>query len=454
MASERKNSRGKEHPKILNPLSPKNNKQIIGINSIKEENGEESITFRERTENNNYGKCNFQNNKSNEEGDHSTSGSSKSQVSSSKSNNSTPEVCKLFNKNDNTPIENDDMLKITPHFINEKPNNRNIQLQFHKNNNNINKEKKPKYARPLTPNLNIIRKRSAPICQNNANKLISKINNDNAYLINECKKYLNNKDKNIYNNNKEKDFNKITDKNINYNMNINKTLSQEGIKTDCNIKNYSFSCTKNRILKKHNSMYMKNSLKENSIIKNIDNFNKKKMIKNTISNVYNSINNSNSYYNYKIPLPFNTNRNIQNKNNKINNQNYFRGEKALTKDYSKFSRKDSNTSLNKCINKKKLIKNFSRQNKKDVIFNNGLKPFRSENKITTVHSKVNDEINNLFSGLSDHIARDPEIQNKIESLIKDIKNIQHVVHIKTQNHFRPRNLNSINYRERNGYNCD
>ena len=110
--------------------------------------------------------------------------------------------------------------------------------------------------------------------------------------------------------------------------------------------------------------------------------------------------------------------------------------------------------MNKCINKKKHIKNFSRQNKKDVIFNNGLKPFRSENKITTVHSKVNDEINYLFSGLSDHIARDPEIQNKIESLIKDIKNIQHVVHIKTQNHFRPRNLNSINYREKNGYNCD
>ena len=38
MISERKNSRFTEHPKLLNPLSPNNKKELIGINSIKEEN--------------------------------------------------------------------------------------------------------------------------------------------------------------------------------------------------------------------------------------------------------------------------------------------------------------------------------------------------------------------------------------------------------------------------------
>ena len=70
------------------------------------------MTCREYTEHNHYEQCNLQNNhlgnnKSNEEGDRSTSGSMKTQISSSKSNNSTPEVCKIFNKNDSTPIEND-----------------------------------------------------------------------------------------------------------------------------------------------------------------------------------------------------------------------------------------------------------------------------------------------------------------------------------------------------------
>ena len=100
--SERKNSRVIEHPKLLNPLSPNNNK--LGIGSIKEENLEDSsITFREIPEKINQENNQFQNNNSNEDGEHSTSGSSKTQISSSKSNNSTIEVCKVFNKNDNTP---------------------------------------------------------------------------------------------------------------------------------------------------------------------------------------------------------------------------------------------------------------------------------------------------------------------------------------------------------------
>ena len=103
--------------------------------------------------------------------------------------------------------------------FNEKSINRNINLVFnsHKNNNK-NKEKNAKNSRPLTPNLNIIRKSSAPICENNANKFISKIKNDNGYLIEECKKYIKNIDNNIY---KEKESNRTIDININNNSGFN-----------------------------------------------------------------------------------------------------------------------------------------------------------------------------------------------------------------------------------------
>ena len=440
MVSERSNSRVADHPKLLNPLSPNNNKQNLGINSIKEENGEDSsITFREIPVNIKNEQIKNQNNNSNEEGEHSTSDSSKTKISYSKSNNSTIEVCKVFNKNDNTPIENDEMFKITPHFINEKAINRNINIVLNSHNNKNAKEKKGKFARPLTPNLNIIRKSSAPICQNNANKLLSKINNDNKYLIDECKKYIKNIDNDINSIYKEKESNTEIDNIINNNNGLNR----DGIKTENNIKKHSFSCSKNQILKKCNNTYMENFVNEDNII----NLNKKKSTKSSASSIYSSTNSSNS----KIPFSFNNNRNNHSKRKNKNNSSYFRQEKNQKKDYSIISRRNSGTIINNnnSNRKKNPIRNISRQNKKEVFFSSRLKTFKSENKITVVHSKVNDEINNLFSGLSDNIAKDPEIQNKIESLIKDIKDIQQVVHIKTQStqsRFRKR-------KKKSSFNC-
>ena len=435
IASERKNSRITDHPKLLNPLSPKNKNKIIGINSIKEENGEESLTFRDCCENINYEEIDnkLENNNSNEERDHSTSNSSKSQISSSKSNNSTPEVCKIFNKNDNTPIQNDDLLKITPHFINENSESKNIQINL-KINSSKNINKKNKFSRPLTPNLNIIKKSSAPICQNNQNKLISRINNDKGYLINEYQKTINNKD--LSNKNKENAQIENQEKNVNFN--INKRLSHDIIKTDTNIKKHSFSCAKNKILKNCTNLHTNSSINENNFPKK-NYFNKSKPIKTTI---YNSINNPNSKYKTKIPFSFNTNKNLQSKNEFNNNSNNECKLIIQRKNTSMSLRKISNTSMNKSIEKKNNIRNNSRQNKNEIIINNRLMPFKSENKINVVHYKVNNEINNLFNGLSDNIAKDPEIHNKIESLIKDIKDIQQVVQRKTQSHFRPRKQNN------------
>lgn len=74
----------------------------------------------------------------------------------------------------------------------------------------------------MTPNLNIIRKSSAPISQNNDNKLISKNNNDNGNLNYECQKNQNNE-------------NEIIEK-IEKKIYKNKILSKQVIKTDSNLK--------------------------------------------------------------------------------------------------------------------------------------------------------------------------------------------------------------------------
>jgi len=432
ITSERRNSRITEHPKLLNPLSPKNKKQFIGINSIKEENGEESITCRECSENNingyerQYKNNQIKNNNNlNEEGDHSTSGSSKTQISPSKSNDSAHEVCKIFNKNDNTPIENDDMLKITPHFINEitSDKKKNIQLTF--NTNNLNKDKKSTFARPLTPNLNIIRKSSAPISQNTDNKMISKNSNDNGNLNSGCEKNQNNE-------------NEIIEK-IDKKIYKNKILNKQVIKTDSNLKRHSsFSTSKNIMI--NNNV---NSLHTDSINKN-NYYAKNRQMKSNKSNknIYNSIHAIDSFSSSnknKIPISYNSNRNMPSKN-QIDNDNfdYLQNQKIQRRNATKEAKRNCNTSINKSIHRKKHNRNPSRQNNYEMIENNKLKPFKSENRITTVHSKVNDEINKLFSGLSENIAKVPEIHNKIECLIKDIKDIQQVVHRKTQSHFRPK----------------
>ena len=59
---------------------------------------------------------------------------------------------------------------------------------------------------------------------------------------------------------------------------------------------------------------------------------------------------------------------------------------------------------------------------------------------------MNNEINNLFKGLSDNIAKDPEVHTKIETLIKDIKDIKNVVLRKTQSNFRPKKQSLVEYK--------
>ena len=122
-------------------------------------------------------------------------------------------------------------------------------------------------------------------------------------------------------------------------------------------------------------------------------------------------------------------------------------EKIIEKQKEENNLDDEITNLN--LNTDEIISNLANVNEiKNEVANYNKK------ELVAIIQKLNDkekeqkneinELNNLFSGLSDNIVKDPEIHNKIESLIKDIKDIQQVVNRKTQTHFRPRRQTSKN----------
>ena len=369
-------------------------------------------------------------NKLKEERDHSTSVSSNPQISNSKSNISTKDMCKKVDKNDDTPINDENLFQITPHFWNENTYNSNkhsIQLKLKdKNPNEEKNNKKTKFSRPLTPNLNIIRKVCIPITK----KEEKIVNKDNKLIDNIL---IKNKDKDNKRIETTEDIKAIMEKKLSKRIGKDKDI----IKTDHSVRKRSFSYTKNKILKNSKNINTNISINENEINKNMQNhqiikyYNNYK-IKN--NNKIPNVNQSNCYSNNNIPFSFNNNRSLLTKNKNNTNSKNSMQKKTKRKNTSMPSHRGSTNSNRQ---NKKYIRNFSRQKKNEVYANNGLKPFKSENKIRIVHSKVNNEINNLFKGISDNIAKDPEVHNKIENLIKDIKDIKQVVLRKTQSNFRP-----------------
>ena len=372
-------------------------------------------------------------NKLKEERDHSTSVSSNPQISNSKSNISTKDMCKKVDKNDDTPINDENLFQITPHFWNENTYNSNkhsIQLKLKdKKPNEEKNNKKTKFSRPLTPNLNIIRKVCIPITK----KEEKIVNKDNKLIDNIL---IKNKDKDNKRIETTEDIKAIMEKKLSKRMGKDKDI----IKTDHSVRKRSFSYTKNKILKNSKNINTNISINENEINKNMQNhqiikyYNNYK-IKN--NNKIPNVNQSNCYSNNNIPFSFNNNRSLLTKNKNNTNSKNSMQKKTKRKNTSMPSHRGSTNIINSNRQNKKYIRNFSRQKKNEVYANNGLKPFKSENKIRIVHSKVNNEINNLFKGISDNIAKDPEVHNKIENLIKDIKDIKQVVLRKTQSNFRP-----------------
>ena len=354
--SERKTIIGLEHPKLLNPGSPQT-KNNNNFNSIREEEEVESLYSTKIIIQQDHNKnINFHLEEL------STRGSSK--------------------------MVNEDQFNITPHFNN---------IYNVNNNNKSNKNDMINLTRPLTPNLNIVRKLSEPINIKKQNIVIC----GNKTKKNREIMHYNDYNKKLYSKNKENT--------------IPISANKNHIITEGNIKNRTLSTSK-IYTKKINS----NSLCLNNSSSNVNECRERN--KNSIKNKKATINSTKmkKLYSKEIPYPINS---AKNKIKSQRNNSIAASRKDLCKNIKSRQKKNDNDSCNK-------------NNKY------GLKSFKSENKINVVHTKVNKEINSLFNNLPENIAKDPEIHGRIELLIKDIKDIQQAINKKTQTHFRPSKRNS------------
>ena len=355
----------------------------------------------------------------------------------------------LLNKNDKNIIKDEEILKATPHFINEnKSSNESVKEDY-------------SIKRPITPNILNPKKVNTPLtCDNKCfanykfnfyferkengvivpkdkakreEKKLKKI--PNAFRIGNKNKHNKNKklekNKNLNNINNKQDYsnNKIyTRKDSQYDIsnnsprntslhalkyNNNQTSPIKPLKENKNIKNNLVKDRSHNNIK--NNIKCSNIEKQKSIKttrpKSVKNISPKK--RNTIQiNKLNDINKDKKNYNTNNPTKINTNidTNINNKfNTNINTNEY---------------RKKSNS-----VNKNTILP-YLPDNK---------------NKINNMKNQLETEFTNLFNILPDNYEDYPEITNNIDLIFQNIFGLKEYIHKTTQSSFRPKkNLNNNN----------
>ena len=411
------NSTGKDHPKILNPLTAQK-KNFDVIQEIKEEKNEESTNFSIQSK---FGlKISVPDSTNDESIKHSSQSPiilqekdffSKKNIENDENiqtciNNNTINII-FSNKSDE-----EDILKMTPHF------------------NYFEEVNKKDFRRPMTPKMTNFR-----------NSNVQK-NNFVHFKFNDTDK------KNDISFNAD-DISNINNKNL-------KTESNKRISTSYNNKTHTQKKEKN--YKKNFSQY---TLTENNIIS-----------KNTISNT--SKKSGNNFHNRADSFSRKTKRaktyrncntiqenhisnnskNNKNKNNSTNNNN------SLNKEKKNVSRPNS------VAQKKKISYNINNENnnnlnaKKKSIKDNGNSdiylPFISINNdrinLKNIDQiKIKRELKNIFRNLNDNCFKDPEINKKFRLImknLKDIKNIQEILNkkkspLKLQKQKKNNNINMV-----------
>ena len=356
---------------------------------------------------------------SNDELEPSTSGSKISQNTPSnsplvyleKNNKKEENNFILLNKNDKNIIKDEELFKVTPHFIND---NR-VSIESAK--------KDIQLHRPITPNELNPKKVITPLTCDS--KIINKSKFNFNYEIKENGVILP-KDKN-----KVKKIKKVgnsfrkgnkkgllkhkdlkSDKKVCSNNSIFSGKRSQCNKLNYSPKNSSFVSFKNNIIQTSPIQPIKNQF----CSKINENANKKKLIKeksyNNIDYSKNKIKNAilEDQHNLKSSRP-NSVKNIYYKNNNFN-QN-FNSDKI----------KDSNKEL------KKKMKN---------IYNSINLPYLPEkkNKLSNMKTQLETEINTLFNILPENYEDYPEIANNFKLIFQDIYGLKEYLHKNTQRNFR------------------
>ena len=398
--NEKNRSKQKEHPKLLNPS---NTIKIIppAFSEIKEEAFEESVEHLQ------VKKTNLKiiiPDKSNDELEPSTSGSSNVKLSPS---TPSPLICaeknkfkiypgnnKIISHKDKCKNKEEDAGKITARFANEEKKN-----NFSKDNKILKRPSTPSinrlkrvYNPPLTSenkkidkfNYNFETKKNGVIIPKNENK-INKIQRQNLFKVG-------------YNCN-----------NVNRNQKINKN-------------NNKLNPVSSRIAQIFGSQ--ENSSRESPCISFKNNLNE------------NNNNNKNTEYNTnktkKKTLKKNKNTSFieEQKNSRKNRANSMEN-KFINRKNNVCKKNELNKDTNNKDDDKKMIN--KKERKKHLSYNkNNILPYLSEVKFKNVKNQLETEINNMFNNLPEDYENYPELKNYIEKIVKNIHGLKDYIYKNTQ----------------------
>jgi len=357
---------------------------------------------------------------SNDELEPSTSGSKISQYTPSnsplvyleKNNKKEENNFILLNKNDRNIINDEELFKVTPHFIND-------------NKVSIESAKKDIHPhRPITPNELNPKKAFTPLTCDSKIKNKSKFNfnyeiKENGVILpkdknnmKKIKKVGNSFRKGNKNNLlKHKDLN--SDKKVCSNNSIFSGKRSQCDKLNYSPKNSSLVSFKNNIIQTSPIQPKKNQ----KINKINENGNKKKLIK---EKSYNNIGNSKNKAKYVI---------IEDQHKlKSSRPNSVKNIYYKNKDFNqKFNNDKNNNNNNKELKKK--MKN---------IYNSINLPYLPEkkNKLNNMKTQIKTEINTLFNILPENYEDYPEIANNFKLIFQDIYGLKEYLHKNTQYNFR------------------
>ena len=424
-------SKQKDHPKLLNPS---NTIKMIPnvINEIKEEAFEESVEqFQPK-------KTNLKiiiPEKSNDELEPSTSGSSNVKLSPNKP--PSPLICAEKNKFNLFPDNNDvssninkdkeeDKYKVTAHFLNEENNSSSF-----KENKNLN--------RPFTPNVNRYKNvYNPPLTCDNKNLDKFKFNYN-----------FETKKNGVIVPRKDSKINQIQRQNlfkVGYNNNSNRNNK---------INNKKIKPVSSRIEKIFGTQGNNNSPKNSSLV-SIINLNEKNQNKNK-----NKDNNPNIINNNKNNNNINDLKKANNCNHAQKNQKKSRANSVENKYMNRKNNALRNNESNKAINKnnkdinsnKNDNKNNNKENERKKNYshnknnkNNGYS-YLPEIKYANVKNQLEVEVNNLFQNLPEDFEKYPELKNYVELIVQNIHGLKDYIYKNTQDFFKKNRNNSSKNRK-------
>ena len=412
LSNAKNKSKQKEHPKLINPS---NTIKIVPpvFNEIKEEAFEESIEHLQVKKNN---LKIIIPDKSNDELEPSTSGSSNVKLSP---NTSSPLICAQKNKFNIYPRnnqiisklnrhkdKNEDAYKIAAYFANEEKNNisfKENKLLKRPSTPNTNRYKSV-YNPPLTSgnknidkykfNYNFDTKKNGVIIPKNENK-INKIKRQNLFKIGY----------NCINPNKNKKNNKNK---------LNPVTSRIG----------QIFCSKESSPRESSFVSIKNNLNEKNNSKN---------------NEYNTNNIKNNAKKKSLKKNKNTSFIENQKNIKKNKANSMENKYINKKKYSY-----KTTELINDINKNDKAKSNNKERQKLHSYNkNHICSYLSDIKFKNVKNQLETELNNMFNNLPEDFENYPELKNYLEIIVRNIHGLKNYIYKNSQNTFKKTN-NSIN----------